>query len=133
MTTTSQHLSVSIARPADQVYEYAVDPTHLSSWAGGLADQPFDLVDGHWVSNTPTGRLQVVFVERNGFGVLDHLVTLPSGEVFYNPMRVVPDGDACEVVFTLRRAPEMSDEQFEADAAAVQADLQTLKQLLEEQ
>jgi hypothetical protein len=30
-------------------------------------------------------------------------VTLPSGAVIYNPMRVAPDGDGCEVVFRLRR------------------------------
>lgn len=132
MTTTSQHISVSIARPADQVYDYAADVAHLSTWASGLADQPFDLVDGQWVSDTPAGRLQVAFVERNRFGVLDHDVTLPSGEVFYNPMRVIPDGDACEVVFSLRRAPGMSDEQYAADAAAITSDLQTLKRLLED-
>jgi hypothetical protein len=27
-------------------------------------------------------------------------VTLPSGEVFYNPMRVVTDGDGCEAPST---------------------------------
>jgi hypothetical protein len=132
MTTTSRHISVPIARPAEQVYDYAADVAHLSAWASGLADQPFELVDGRWVADTPAGRLQVVFAEPNRFGVLDHDVTLPSGEVFYNPMRVIPDGDtSCEVVFTLRRAPGMSDEQYAADAAAVIADLQALKRLLE--
>ena len=27
-------------------------------------------------------------------------------------MRVIADGSSCEVVFTLRRRPEMSDEEF---------------------
>jgi hypothetical protein len=63
--------------------------------------------------------------------VLDHRVTLPSGEAFYNPMRVVPDGNGCEVVFTLRRQVGMSDDDFERDAAAVRADLATLKHVLE--
>jgi|1186.fasta_scaffold792378_2 hypothetical protein len=71
------------------------------------------------------------FVARNEFGVLDHEVTLPSGDVIYNPMRVIPYGDACEVVFTLRRQPDMSNEDFERDAGLVQADLNRLKQLLE--
>jgi hypothetical protein len=64
--------------------------------------------------------------------VLDHDVTLPSGEVVYNPMRVIPDGHGCEVVFTLRRRPGMSDEEFSADAGAVAADLARLKRILEE-
>jgi hypothetical protein len=40
--------------------------------------------------------------KRNDFGVLDHVVALPSGESVYNPLRVIPDGEASEVVFTLR-------------------------------
>ena len=36
-----------------------------------------------------------------------------------------------EVVFTLRRPPGMSDEDFRADAAAVAADLTRLKHVLE--
>lgn len=67
----------------------------------------------------------------NAFGVLDHDVTLPSGEVFHNPMRVLRDGDGCEVVFTLRRQSGLSDEEFARDEAAVAADLATLKRLLE--
>jgi hypothetical protein len=62
--------------------------------------------------------------------VADHEVTLPSGDVIYNPMRV-PNGDGCEVVFSLRRLPGMSSEDFERDAGLVQADLTRLKQVLE--
>ena len=49
-------------------------------------------------------------------------------------MRVLPAGegpDSCELVFTVRRRPGMTDEEFDADASAVEADLQTLKGLLE--
>jgi hypothetical protein len=80
---------------------------------------------------TPSGRAGFAFVERNTYGVLDHEVTLPSGDVIYSPMRVVPDGDGCEVIFTLRRLPDMSDEDFARDAALVQADLARLKDVLE--
>jgi hypothetical protein len=40
-------------------------------------------------------------------------------------------GDACEVVFTLRRQPSMTDDEFARDRAAVEADLASLKALLE--
>ncbi len=46
-------------------------------------------------------------------------------------MRVVPNGDGCEVVFSLRRLLDMSSEDFERDAGLVQADLTRLKQVLE--
>jgi hypothetical protein len=76
-------------------------------------------------------RVGFAFVEGNTFGVLDQSVTLPSGEVIYNPMRVMRDGDGCEVVFTLRRLPDMTDDDLEGDAGLVQADLTRLKHLLE--
>jgi hypothetical protein len=50
------------------------------------------------------GRVGFAFVQRNEHGVLDHYVTMPSGEVVYSPMRVIADGSSCEVVFTLRDA-----------------------------
>jgi hypothetical protein len=56
---------------------------------------------------------------------------MASGERFHNPMRVLADGDACEVVFTLRRQPGMSDADFARDAEAVTADLRRLKEVLE--
>jgi hypothetical protein len=77
------------------------------------------------------GRVGFAFVPRNEYGVLDHDVTLPTGEVVYNPMRVIADGNGCEVVFTLRRRPGMSDEEFARDADAVAADLSRLKRVLE--
>ena len=73
-----------------------------------------------------------VFAPTNEFGVLDHLVRLPSGEAVYNPMRVIAGERACEVAFTLRRSPGMSDEDFRADVAAVATDLARLKQVLED-
>jgi hypothetical protein len=57
---------------------------------------------------------------------------MPSGEIVYNPMRVIADGSSCEVVFTLRRRPGLSDEDFRADTDAVAADLTRLKRVLEE-
>ena len=47
---------------------------------------------GQWFVQTSMGRVGFAFVPRNEYGVLDHDVTLPSGEVVYNPMRVIPDG-----------------------------------------
>ncbi|WP_169952539.1 SRPBCC family protein [Microbispora sp. H11081] len=130
MAAESRHISERINRPADEVYEYASDPANLPTWAPGLGEA-VENVDGQWFVETPSGRVGFAFVERNTYGVLDHEVTLPSGEVVHNPMRVIPDGDGCEVVFTLRRLPGVSDEDFTRDAGLVQADLTRLKQVLE--
>ena len=131
MASESRHLSIVIERPTAAVYDYAADPANLPHWAAGLASTTVEQLDGQWVANSPMGRVTVSFAERNDFGVLDHVVTLPSGDSVYNPLRVIPDGDASEVVFTLRRQPGMTDDQFNQDADAVRADLDSLKRVFE--
>ena len=77
------------------------------------------------------GRVNVKFAEKNKFGVLDHDVTLPSGVKVYNPMRVFPNKNGSELVFTLYCRPDVSDQQFAEDAKAVESDLTQLKTVLE--
>ena len=120
-TVDSLHVSQWIGADAADVYAFAADPVNLPRWAAGLADPKLAAVE-------------VEFAERNDFGVLDHVVTLPSGARFFNPMRVIPAGlgaPGCEVVFTLRRLAGVTDEEFDSDAAAVAADLATLRRLVQ--
>jgi hypothetical protein len=62
---------------------------------------------------------------------LDHDVTLPSGVKVYNPMRALPKNDGSELVFTLYRRPDVSDQEFAQDGQSVEKDLAKLKTLLE--
>ena len=119
-----------IDRPAGEVYEYASNPANLPHWALGLGSS-VEKVDERWFVETSMGRVGCAYVGRNEYGVLDHHATLPSSEIVYNPMRVIADGSNCEVLFTLRRPPATSEEDFRADAAAVAADLSRLKRVLE--
>ena len=47
------------------------------------------------------------------------------------PLRAVAHGDGCEVVFTLRRSPGMTNAEFERDAALVTGELALLKKVIE--
>lgn len=125
------HISTSIDRSADDVYRFASNPRNLPAWAHGLAHRDVELVDDVWVVDSPLGRVTVEFAVDNRFGVLDHDVTLPSGEIVTNPMRVMPNEDGCDVVFTVRRRAGVADAEFAADTDAVAADLATLRTLME--
>jgi hypothetical protein len=83
------------------------------------------------VADGPDGRAILRFAERNDLGVLDHTVILASGAEIRVPLRVVPNGRGCEVMFTLFRQPGMTDEIFARDAEWVAKDLAALKALLE--
>ena len=131
MGSRSQHISIGIDRPATVVYDVAADPRNLPRWAAGLAGSRVEQDGDGWFTASPMGRVTITFAPRNDFGVLDHDVTLPSGETVYNPLRVISDGHGSEVIFTLRQRPEMSDEEFERDADAVGRDLAALKSLVE--
>ena len=127
----SRLISIGIGRPASTVYDFAADPLNLPRWAAGLAGSTVERDGDRWFTDAPMGRVTFTFALRNDFGVLDHDVTLPTGETVHNPMRVIRDGDGCEVVFTLRQRPGMSDEDFQRDADSVALDLATLKSLVE--
>jgi len=129
MQATSLHICETIDRPPAEVYAYVSNPINLPEWAAGLSGS-IELIDGQWVAQSPMGRVVVTFAPLNDYGVLDHSVALVNGQVFYNPMRVIADDEGSEVVFTLRRQPGMSDEDFARDADAVRADLARLRQLL---
>ena len=130
-TPGSRHVSTVIAAPVAAVYAVAADPTRLSEWAAGLAGTPLVQADGVWFAESPFGRVAVRFSPRNEFGVLDHVVTMPTGEEVLNPMRVLPHGDGSEVVFSVRQREGMTDDEFAADVRAVAADLAALRDLVE--
>jgi hypothetical protein len=126
----SKTISVAIAAAPFAVYEFASNPENMPKWARGFAKAVTPAKDG-WVVETAQGSVALRFVERNALGVLDHIVTLPTGLEIRNPMRVIPNGSGSEVVFTLFQTENLSDKQFAEDAKLVKNDLRTLKGLLE--
>lgn len=132
MTHPATYISVSIGRPVSTVYQFASNPENLPKWAAGLGTSVKKEGDA-WVTDSPMGKVKVKFAGRNDFGVLDHEVTLESGVKVYNPMRVQPNGDGSEVVFTLYRLENRSDKEFREDADRVHQDLLRLKEIFEKQ
>ena len=130
MTWPSRHVSIPIPRSPEAVVAVAGDPAALPSWAAGLAGGIRRHGD-RWIADAPFGTVEVSFIGPVQAGVLDHDVTMPDGEVVHNPLRVLRNDDGSEVVFTVYQRPGMTDEQFEQDAAAVAADLERLRALLE--
>ena len=128
----SRNLSVQIRRNPRDVYNFTSVPENFPRWASGLG-KSLKRKNGEWIAETPQGPIKVRFTERNEFGILDHYVIPESGVEIYIPMRVIPNGSGSELIFTLFRLSDVSDEKFAADAEWVMRDLTALKNLLEAQ
>jgi hypothetical protein len=124
---------IGIERDWREVYAFASRPENMSAWASGLASGLTQDGEDWLADGGPVGQVRVRFAPTNPFGVIDHTVTMETGLVVENAFRVTPNGDGAEVTFTLLKRPDMDDAAFEADAAHVRMDLQTLKGLLESQ
>ncbi|WP_029911021.1 polyketide cyclase [Caulobacter sp. UNC358MFTsu5.1] len=132
MTTLfeARPMTVSIARPAAEVYAFAHRPESFPQWAAGLG-AGLTRDGDRWVAHGPDGDVHVRFSPQNPYGVLDHWVTLADGTEISIPLRVVANGDGAEVTLTLFRVPGMDDATFARDQGMVSADLARLKALLE--
>lgn len=126
----SRIVSVSIERPPKEVFQYVSNPENLPKWATAFCRSVRKAGD-EWIVETPDGPMTIKFVGPNGLGVLDHYVSPAPGVEVFNPMRVVPNGDGSEVMFTLFQPTDVSEERFAKDAAMVEHDLSTLKKVLE--
>ena len=129
-TLPARTLSISIAAPVEQVYQFVADAENLPQWAAGLC-KAVRRAEVGWIVETPHGEATLRFTQPNELGVLDHYISPAPGTEIYVPMRVVSNGSGSEILFTLFRQPKMSDAQFAADADHVERDLHTLKKILE--
>ena len=130
MQKASITLNIFINRPFGVVYNFVSRPQNLPEWAIAFC-KSIRQVDHDWIAETPRGPARIRIVPHNPLGILDHYVVPAPGVEIFVPMRVVPNGDGCEIIFTLLHRPQMSDEQFAEDQRLVANDLLTLKKVME--
>ena len=125
--------SVAIRCEWQALYERIWRPEVFAQWAAGLADSALRQDGASWVADASDGPVALRFTPRNAFGVMDHWVNQGSsaGGEIYVPLRVVANGTGAEVLLTLFRQPDMTDEAFAADIKLITRDLRSLKTLIE--
>jgi hypothetical protein len=127
----SHTISIEIARPAKDVYEFLVEPRNFPKWVGGIEPGFTQIGPNEWSGEMAMGERIVRFCERNRFGVLDHAMFAKGTEPMITPMRVVPNGDDCLLTFTFFRRGAMTDEQFASAVEWMTTDFLALRSLLE--
>jgi Predicted integral membrane protein len=130
MTYQVRYISVSVNKPANDVYQFASNPENFPKWVAFI--QSIRKEGDFWVAESGLGNIKIKWAPKNEWGILDHYVTLPNGETVYNPMRVISNNNGSEFIFTLFRMPGRSKKAFNEDAQAVTADLNKLKEIMEQ-
>lgn len=124
-------LNLSIACPIGDAYEYLADPANYPAWAAVDASTYRQVNEHEWEAEMEFGRRRVRFTPRNDFAVLDHAIYREGDEPVTMPMRLIPNGDGCDLTFVFFRRPGTSDTQFASAIEWVTTDFLVLKALLE--
>jgi len=86
--------------------------------------------DGWWSFSTPRGNARLKFKENRSLGILDH-VFIDQDSKWDVPMRIVSSGDVSEMVITLIKPDELTDEQFDNRMMEIEQVFETMKKIIE--
>ena len=127
----SHIISVSIERPCDEVYAFLAQPRNYAQWAAVEPGSFEPLSNGDWEGEMSFGYRHVRFTPPNPYGVLDHAIFIPGGELLFTPMRVVPNQQGTELMFTYFAREGMDEAQFASAVEWITTDFLALKSVLE--
>ena len=88
--------------------------------------------EGWWSFSTPRGNAMLKFKENKSLGILDHMY-IDQESKWDVPMRVISNGDESEVIITLNKPNELTDEQFNERMTEVEQVFANLKKIIEHQ
>jgi hypothetical protein len=86
--------------------------------------------DGWWFFTGPHGKSQLKFNENKSLGILNHQYI--DEESSWNvPMKVVSSGDFSEVVITLNKPDELTNDQLDQRISEIGEMVVTMKNIIE--
>jgi hypothetical protein len=124
--TQSVSINASVASVLDVVGEISA----LPRWAVGFAREVV-CRDGQWWVKTGHGEVAIDLVIDRDRGVVDFRMSPAPGVDATAFSRVLPRGEASEYVFTQFQLPDMPDQVFDGQVAALRHELTVLKALVE--
>jgi len=86
--------------------------------------------DGWWSFDGPHGKSRLKFDENKSLGILDHKY-IDEESAWNVPMRVVASGDFSEIIITLNKPDELTDDQFDHRMAEMEEMVVTMKKIIE--
>ncbi|KKB76952.1 hypothetical protein VW35_16320 [Devosia soli] len=128
----SHTIATQIDYPYEAAYRYLADPASYAQWAAIEPGSFHPLDNGDWTGETRFGGLRHIrFTPPNDYGVLDHAIFVPGEALLWTPMRVVPNEEGTELLFTFLARPGMSEDMFDSAIEWITTDFLMLKSILE--
>jgi hypothetical protein len=132
---TTETVRVTIDVPLETVVADLSDPMTHPEWGTEFFSTPATRVAENEITTTVPrmgGEVSMKVVADVAAGNVD-LYLAPIGAPFGPPLpvRVVPNADGADVLFTLARFPGLTDEQWAEGVASMQRELGNLKARLE--
>ena len=125
-------LTVEIARPPEDVYNFLVDPANLAGWTLVQNGRPDPTAGPNsWAYDGPRGTVIVHFTEPNPFFVLDYRMQVGPQIIHAAHVRIIPNGRGTVLTHTSVQQPLVSDVMFASEEEWMMSDLLVLKTLME--
>ena len=125
-------LTVEIARPADEVYDFLVDPANLAGWTLVQNGRPAPSAGANsWAYDGPRGTVIVHFTPANPFFVLDYRMQVGPQVIHAAYVRIIRNGAGSVLTYTSVQQPMVSDAMFASEEEWTMSDLLVLKTLME--
>lgn len=125
-------LTVQIARPPEDVYNFLVNPANLAGWTLVRNGRPEPSAGPNsWAYDGPRGTVLVHFTAPNPFFVLDYRMQVGPQTTHVSHVRVLRNGAGTVLTHTSVQQPLISDAMFASEEEWMMSDLLVLKTLLE--
>jgi hypothetical protein len=127
----SATLTITIAAPRDDVFAFLADGANLPAWASNFAPAIRPNGDG-WIVNQGAVEIGLEIPANRELGTVDLHITLPSGARRAVYLRVLPNGEGAEVLFTLFHSDLRTDDDIARQNDEVAEELRRVKAIFED-
>lgn len=126
-------LTIQIARPPEDVYNFLVDPANLAGWTLVQNGRPDPAAGPNsWAFDGPRDTVVVHFTPANDFLVLDYRMQVGPQVIHAAHVRVIRNGAGTVLTHTSVQQPLVSDAMFASEEEWMMSDLLVLKTLMEQ-
>ena len=125
MTVRSRTITIPINRKTADVFDAVLESPQK------MMPDAKKLEDGWWTFTGPFGPAKLKFNENRQLGILDHQY-VDNGTKWDVPMRVVSSGDYTEMIITLFKPENLSEQEFNDYTKEVEKIMENMKQIIEQ-